>query len=220
MIGSIDKYCERISPDLWAEPFNIVSNLAYVIAGIFLVKLYRSTLSQHGWKYWDILVLIALIMCIGLGSSVWHIYATGWALYADAIPILLFINVYIISCLYRVVNSSILVIGALFLFYHLLNYSLQNYFDKDFLNGSIFYLPTGLFLLGISLFLLNKASIVGQKMLLASFIFIIALFFRTIDLDVCHTFSFGTHFIWHIISGYMMYLLVKILIFDKSEKII
>ena len=208
MFEYIDKYCERTSPELWGEPFNIVSNLAYFIAAILILRLYQ----QQDVKAWDVQTLILLMMAIACGSSLWHITAKNWALYTDAIPILIFINLYFICYLYRAIKLSYLMIGVIFLFYHLVNYNVQLYFDKDTLNGSLFYLPTGLFLLGMSLMLFYKNRTLSYQMFFACFIFCAAIIFRTLDLQLCHTLFMGTHFIWHILSAYMMYLLLKLLI--------
>lgn len=218
MFEYIDKYCERISPDLWGEPFNIISNLAYIVASVFLIRLYQRSVSKNGWKNWDIQGLILLLILIGTGSSLWHISANSWALYADVIPILLFINLYLLSCLYRVLGYSVLLTAEIFLFYHLVNYNVQTYFEKDLLNGSIFYLPTWLLLFGIGLLLWRKQTETSKQILSACLIFALALFIRTIDLDLCHIFPVGTHFIWHILSAYMMYLLMRVLILPLPLK--
>jgi len=219
MFEEMYKYCERVSPEAWGEPINIVSNLAYLTVSILLVRLYqqqRNVVQRHDW---DIRALIGLLFVIGLGSSLWHIYATNWALYFDAIPILTFINIYVLSCLYRIAGCSTTVTGILFLVYHVFNYGLQAIFEKDFLNGSIFYLPTWIFLVGITLFLKRNNVAVSRQYWWISVIFAIALFFRTVDFSVCDSFSVGTHFIWHIMSAYMMYLLVRILIVDSSRRV-
>lgn len=215
MFEDIDKYCERLSTELWGEPLNIVSNLAFLVAGYVLLRLYRSRLNDQGLKNWDIQGLIFLLLIIGIGSSVWHIYAKRWSLYIDVIPILLFINIAILSCLYRVVRCTISLTAGVFLLYQLFNYSLQSMLDKDFLNGSIFYLPTWLLLVGISLYLKRSDSEHSQQFFTICIIFTAALIFRTIDLGVCTVFPVGTHFIWHIMSAYMMYLIVRILIVNN-----
>jgi len=215
MFEDIDKYCERISPALWSEPLNIVSNFAFLIAGFILVRLYQSRLNDQKRKDWDIQGLIVLLFIIGIGSSLWHIYAKNWSLYTDVIPILLFINIGMISCLYRVVGCSFSLTAGMFLFYQLFNYSLQSIFEKDFLNGSIFYLPTWLLLIGISVVLKRRNNEYSQQFIGIFFVFTLALLFRTIDLGICSVVPTGTHFIWHILSAYMMYLLVRILILNN-----
>ena len=215
MFEDIDKYCERISPDLWSEPLNIASNLAFLISGLLLIRLYHSRLNEQQRKDWDIQGLIVLLFIIGIGSSLWHIYAKSWSLYTDVIPILLFINIGIISCLYRVVGCSLSLTIGLFLFYQLFNFSLQSIFERDFLNGSIFYLPTWLLLIGISVVLKRSNNEYSQQFLGIMFVFTFALLFRTIDLGICSVVPIGTHFIWHMMSAYMMYLLVRILILNS-----
>jgi len=217
MFEDIDKYCERLTPALWGEPVNIASNFAFLIAGFILLRLYRRRINVRVGKDWDIQALIVLLFIIGAGSSLWHIYAKSWSLYSDVIPILLFINIGILSCLYRLVRCSFSLTAGIFLLYQLFNYSLQSAFDENFLNGSIFYLPTWLLLIGMSLFLRRGDIALSQQFLGICVIFTFSLVFRTIDLGVCNSIPIGTHFIWHIMSAYMMYLLVRILIMNTYQ---
>lgn len=212
MLEYMDMYCERLSPGLWGEPFNVVSNFAYLFAAILLLRMYRNAETTRSNSAWDIQGLILLLFLISIGSGLWHIYAKKWSLYADIIPILLFINLYILSCLVRVLRCSVTVTVVLFLAYHAFNFLLQNIFAKDFLNGSIFYLPTWLYLIGIGVIVLRRNKTLGQQYLWISGIFALALFFRTIDLGACSEVVIGTHFLWHIITAFMMYQLTAVLI--------
>ena len=82
----IDIYCERVGPGLWAEPVNALTNLAFILAALASWRLAR----QHGRLRVDIVLLIALVAAIGIGSSLFHTFANRWSAAADVIPILLF----------------------------------------------------------------------------------------------------------------------------------
>ena len=82
----IDIYCERIGPGLWAEPLNALTNLAFFAAA---------------WGSWRFIqhdthrspgigVLVIFIVSIGIGSTLFHTFATTWARFLDVLPILLF----------------------------------------------------------------------------------------------------------------------------------
>ncbi|CAN0575733.1 unnamed protein product, partial [Laminaria digitata] len=89
----IDIYCERLGPGLLAEPVNAVTNLAFIVAAYFLVRmiLRADPVVRRDAGIW---ALIALVLAIGIGSSLFHTFATRWALLTDVIPIAIFILVY------------------------------------------------------------------------------------------------------------------------------
>ena len=81
----VDGYCERLDPGLWAEPLNAVTNLAFLIAAFAAWRLVR----HDGLPLAKLLVLILTL--IGIGSGLFHTFATIWASLADTLPILAFI---------------------------------------------------------------------------------------------------------------------------------
>src|SRR5579871_1798712 len=79
-------YCERTGSGLFDEPVNAVTNAAFFIAawGAWSLARRRNVLSAELW------LLIALSVAVGVGSTLWHTFATPWARPLDVIPILLF----------------------------------------------------------------------------------------------------------------------------------
>ena len=71
----IDLYCERVGPEMLAEPFNAFSNGAFFVTAWLLWRRMR----QHDAWSSGALPLITLIVAIGIGSSLFHTYAQGWA---------------------------------------------------------------------------------------------------------------------------------------------
>ena len=49
-------------------------------------------------------------------------------------------------------------------------------------------------------------------LLVALAVFSLALVFRTVDSMICPYFQIGTHFLWHILNGVLVYLSVRALI--------
>ena len=74
---AIDAYCERSDPSFWAEPVNAVTNLAFVLAGLW------------AWRRTSGLgrVLSVVLMAIGVGSFLFHTVAEAWSGLADVLPI-------------------------------------------------------------------------------------------------------------------------------------
>ena len=77
--SKVYSYCERgFDPAFWAEPFNAVSNGAFILAGLAAaVMLARSPRSDRALFEW---ILILLVLLIGTGSFMFHTYATIWSI--------------------------------------------------------------------------------------------------------------------------------------------
>lgn len=134
-------YCERIDASFWAEPVNALTNLAFVIAAVVIANaLVRD--GQAVRKAWDLWLLAGLIAAIGVGSFLWHTLATPWSGLADVIPILLFINVYLVSFLARIVKPEAWSVAAGFVAFQIFNMIVLQAIPPGALNGSLFYVPT------------------------------------------------------------------------------
>src|SRR3546814_1971004 len=92
----IDLYCERVGPGLWAEPLNLVTNLAFILAGVLLVVALRRA-EPAVRRDPAIIGLAVLVLVVGIGSGLFHSFATRWAALAAVIPIALFILFYLRS---------------------------------------------------------------------------------------------------------------------------
>jgi hypothetical protein len=68
----IDVYCERIGPGLLAEPLNAVTNASFLIAA-WAAWLLASRLGRLSPEVWG---LLALSVAVGIGSGIWHSFAT------------------------------------------------------------------------------------------------------------------------------------------------
>jgi len=215
----LDHYCERMAPGLWQEPFNLLSNLAFPVAAYLIYYHWRRVQPTTRATHWDISLLIGLCITIGVGSGLWHLLATRWALWADRIPILLFINVYLLSFLYRVFKLPIAMIIFLYILYHTFNSIVQIISSPFTLNGSLFYVPTFVFLLGITFRLYARHTNIYLTYAYATGVFFIALIFRTIDLRICNDFPVGSHFIWHILIAITVYILMIGLLKNSQSRV-
>jgi hypothetical protein len=212
----LDHYCERVAPGLWNEPFNLLSNLAFIVAAIFVWHALTQQRDHITGPIWDLGLLTGLLFAIGIGSGLWHLLANRWSLLADTIPILLFINLYLLSCLFRLFSLCTIAILSIFIFYHVVNFAIQSALPADFLNGSIFYLPTWIFLTGITIAAWKQETVAYRYYIFACMVFTISLVFRTVDQSVCTTLPVGTHFIWHLLNATTLYLLMRGLIYNAA----
>lgn len=210
----IDIYCERTGPEFWAEPINALTNLSFLVAAVFLGITARkfNCLNMH------MFVLIALVAGIGLGSFLFHTKAVFWAMMSDIIPIMLF-QIYFLYVYSRWVLSlgraQAVILPAIFI---LLTAGV-GFIPGDKLNGSLGYAPSLILLIVVGAYHLKKGYAGGRYFLAAACIFPMSLFFRTVDEMFCPAFSLGTHFMWHILNGLVLFLLVFSLIQYQKERI-
>ena len=82
----ISLYCERTAPGLWAEPFNVISNIGFAIAAWAIWQLRRDVSAPLPL----VRFFTALTFTIAIGSALFHMLATPWARVLDEGPIVLF----------------------------------------------------------------------------------------------------------------------------------
>ena len=212
-------YCERAGDaGLWAEPLNFITNASFIVFG-FLAWRFLGTQPKHHWReVGDLWALAFSMFLIGLGSALWHSWAApGWTVIVDTVPIYLFINIYIFSLYRRIAQwrwRSIIILWAAFMAFTTL---LQRALPMETLNGSLMYLPTLGFMIASGLyFMAAQKRLAGKSMLLLSGLFALSLTFRTVDTMLCSLIPIGTHFIWHILNGLLLYKLLMLLTARKT----
>jgi hypothetical protein len=80
------------------------------------------------------------------------------------------------------------------------------------LNGSEQYAPALIALLVFSFVTWRRRHPVWRWIWAATGVFCLSLVFRTIDLRVCESFPIGSHFMWHLLNGLMVGLLLQLLL--------
>ena len=201
----IDGYCERMGPEFWAEPWNAVTNAAFIIAAIvvLLAAIRRDRLD--GPVIW----LIALIGLIGIGSFLFHTYATVWAVLMDTTPIMLFILSFFTISMNRFGGygwgrSLLLTLGFIVALVAVSWVLRQVLFDL--IGGTVSYVPAWLGLLGVGFWLKARAHPAGNWLLGVAMVFAASMLFRALDSHehLCESFPIGTHILWHILNGVVL----------------
>jgi hypothetical protein len=60
----------------------------------------------------------------------------------------------------------------------------------------------------------GERAVARFTLLVAAGVYVGALFFRTIDNEVCGALPIGTHFLWHLLIGLVTYLAMRALILN------
>ena len=209
----MDAYCERVGMGLLAEPLNAVSNFSFLLAALAAWVLAGRT----GALSAGIRALIAMAASVGLGSILWHTYPTMPTLILDIVPILIFLVWFIWLYTRNVVGMRppfAVASVAVFL--------LATFLAIPFagvLHGALVYTPGLMVALVLGVFHAGERSVERFNLLAAAGIYLAALFFRTIDNEVCFVLPVGTHFLWHLLIGLVTYLAMRSLILGTRTRV-
>lgn len=217
-------YCERgQNAAFWAEPLNAISNAAFILAALAAAYEFRSVPKESRSPF--ALALIALTFVIGIGSFLFHTYATRWASLADTIPIALFMLTYLAFVLRRFMGLNWLLVAlGLVGFFFAFRYAgaMQCSYGELLpitaragarcLNGSVTYVPAFLALLLSAIVLAFHPA--GRLIGLAAVVFLCSMTLRTLDIELCELSRIGghlrgSHFMWHVLNGVTLYLLLR-----------
>ncbi len=207
-------YCERGGdPSLWAEPFNAVSNVGFLIAGAILFSRAKGDVAARA--------LSAIVFVIGIGSFLFHTLATRAAMVADVLPIQIFIAAYFFVAMRRLIGLSVLsAAAAMIAFVAVVGIGPRLVDAPQPLLSIGGYIGGLAGMVGLALWLGlsgGENSRTGGKMAAIAGLFAVALAFRTIDGRICELFPIGCHFVWHLLNAVVLYALVALLLPQRRE---
>lgn len=224
----IYRYCERgVDAAFWAEPFNALSNVAFVLvavaAAVHLAR--RPGIAGHPDHRPAEWALVGLVFAIGVGSFLFHTMATRWASVADTAPIGLFMLGYFGYALRRLVGLGWLpVLLGVAGFVLALRYAanipcvpgllpITRAGGHPCFNGSLGYIPALAALAAVGVALALERHPAAPFVLAAGAVFLVSLTFRTLDFEVCALTRVlgrarGTHALWHLLNAATLYLLL------------
>ena len=198
----VNAYCERMGPGLWSEPANAVTNVAFMAAALWLWP------NASGIER----VLCAILFAIGIGSGLFHTYATRWAALTDTLPILLYILTYIYAANRRFWGWPVwaAALGVLAFF----PYATATGWIFDRLPGfavSSFYWPVPLLIAAYGVLLRHRLPGVSSGLLVGAGVLCLSLLARSLDMALCDWWPVGTHFAWHLLNAAMLGWMITVL---------
>ena len=217
------RYCERgAEAAFWAEPLNALSNAAFLLAAIAAGR-ELARWPTGGRRTFEAL-LVLLVAVIGIGSFLFHTLATRWAMYADVIPIGLFMLAYWGYTLraYLRLNWLGVAVGMV-AFVLALRLAGQITCRPGLfadpaatgpcLNGTVGYVPAFLAMAGIGALLALDRHPAWRWVATAAAVFLVSMTLRTVDQEICgftHVWGRqrGTHVFWHLLNATTLYLLL------------
>ncbi|MBI3229667.1 MAG: ceramidase domain-containing protein [Burkholderiales bacterium] len=196
------QYCEAAIAFNRFEPWNAWSNVGFIVAAFIALIFARRVGAASPTVY----VLGGFAFAIGAGSFAWHATHRPWAEFADVIPILGFVLIFLFHALRMlgrtrtqswcgcgVMLGSIVAIGLRW---------------PTALNGSFAYVPV---LIGLGvLAALNRIATVRRQLLGAVLAFAVSLSMRTLDPVVCSHFAHGSHWLWHLLNSVVIFIALRV----------
>lgn len=195
--AAVNGYCERLGPGLWAEPWNAVTNLAFLLVA---AALWRPAGAAPGGR-----ALCLVLALIGVGSGLFHTVAQRWAGLADVLPILGFILLYL-----WLVNRELLgwplwgCIAATVVFFPWAAASGRAVAQVPGLAGAAGYAGVPLLIAGYALALAGRSPRLARDFAVGAALLVVSLAFRTLDAPLCPAWPRGTHFLWHLLNAAML----------------
>lgn len=214
----IDLHCERVADGLFQEPLNTLSNFLFFVAAYFLFKQLKKS-ERHDVKLGFLKFLTFMTVIIGIGSIVFHMSARMWGSVVDVLPIAIFA----IVLMYKFARipfglNRLESVFALFVF-AMINISFKINVVKA-PDGYVSLIPSAVVLCLLSLYMLHTKNSSAKVFLKATAIATIAILCRTVDTmmndyGTCHYFPIGTHFLWHSLMAWFIFILIEELITRK-----
>lgn len=210
----VDIYCERLAPGFWGEPVNALTNLSFIVAALIAARTAR--VRQADATAWALIVMGGLI---GVGSFLFHTFANRWSELADTVPIWAFVVAYVAAISQKMSGRRpqplpVVAVGTLFA--GVLAWAATGEgadpaeAAADPFNGSLQYLPAVIAMAVFGAIMFRRGHPQRWWLAGAGLTFAASLTFRTLDRDICASFPLGTHFLWHLLNGVMIGLLLQL----------
>jgi len=200
----VDGYCERLDPSFWAEPVNALTNLAFLAAAALMWGRASGLPLAR--------MLVAVLAAIGLGSFLFHSFATVWAGVADVLPIGVFVALYIFAACRDFIGlrDGWAFVGALALFGLVVGIAAVLSAAAPALGANASYIAVDLMILGVGIALLARDRRLGLGLIGGAALLAVSITARMLDMVLCDIWPVGTHFLWHMINAAMLAWMIEV----------
>ena len=191
LIGEASRWCERVSGGLFREPLNTLSNLGFMVAGLYMFWVICNDKQDSTNPFIGItpisVLYASVVIYLGPGSMLMHGTNTEWGGWADNLSMIMFI---ILPWLYNIYSMSSWTSKQLLSIYIsiVIIYSIWRWFTDWGLgiNFNLFGVSIGLWAISETLYRFWSPSF----RFLSGFVgFIVLLLFGTLPNEVFNNFS-------------------------------
>lgn len=205
----------QITDNLIVEPWNSLSSLLIAAPAFYFLWKIRKQPKAYAF----LLAAIPFLMLNGIGSTLFHgLRSSRIFLIMDFFPALiltLMITVYFWSKALPKWWMGFIAVTPVFL----MRFGVIDLWPgQGGINAS--YMISGIAFLAPLFLIMRKYQYrKAANIILGSFCFIAAIWFRQVDQDFTHIIPWGTHFLWHTFSGIGAYFLADYLYFMRTEEL-
>lgn len=196
-LAEVDGYCERLGPGFWGEPVNAVTNLAFVLVAAVMAWRLRGTGLRKAWG------MVALLAMIGLGSAVFHTFATVWAGVADVVPIVGFVLLYLYAA-----NRDFWQVPRVWAGLGVVAFvpfaAVLTPLFAPLIGGSAAYAPLPVVIALYAWGLRRRAPATARGLATGAGLLAVSIMLRALDMAICAHLPLGTHFAWHLLNALML----------------
>jgi hypothetical protein len=155
---------------------------------------------------------------IGVGSFLFHSFATRWAAAADSIPILVFILVYLFLAVRNYLLLPIWASVVTTVMFVPVSIAVGS-ITAPVLGSSSGYASALLAIFIVGYLMLKRDRRIAHGLLITAGVFLVSIGFRMADGRACVTIPVGTHFIWHMLNAVVLYRLSVIFLKQQERAI-
>ncbi len=196
-------YAETDLTILFSEPWNAVSSLAIVLPAVYWAIYLRGNYRKFSFIFY----CIPLLILGGLGSTLFHAFrASEYLLWLDVFPTALLTFSVGVYFWFKVIPSWWGTVGIVVPF-TMLRFAIHEILPEE-LATNVSYFIAGTIIFFPLIFYMFKTGFEKSSYIILSVLFLIlSLAFREMDFRVVHLLPMGSHFLWHIFSGFGAYYL-------------
>lgn len=197
-IDAIGNYCGRFDAGWLGEPQNSFTNASFLVAAAIAFAMWR----RAGARDWPALVLIAMAAAVGVGSFIFHSHPTHATLPIDLIPIQVFTLCVVAFGARRWIAAGWLLTAFIVVLFGAANVAWGR-IAHGVLGGGGHHLfaLAAIAICGAWLVRRPPTRRSGRFLLVASGTYAVAIAVRAFDIPICGSFPLGLHWLWHLIQG-------------------
>ncbi len=208
-------YAETDLTSFISEPWNALSSLAIALPSLYWAFRLRWNFRDYGFLYF----LMPLLFLGGVGSTLYHAFRSSrLLLLMDVVPtaiVTFSVGVYfwakVLPRKWQVVS---VIVPITFL-----RFAIFEYFDVQFAINLSYFITGSLIFSPVLIYLFKNNRRHVFPIILSGLFLSVSLLFRRMDFYAAEFISIGSHFLWHIFSGFGAFYLAKYLYLIRKDEL-
>ena len=208
-------YAETDLSQFIAEPWNALSSLAIALPSVYWAIRLRGNIRAYGFLYF----LMPLLFLGGIGSTLYHAFRTSrWLLLMDVLPtaiVTLSVGIYF----WNKVLPRKWQVASVVLPITMLRFAIYQFIDGQLAVNLSYFITGTLIFFPVLLYLAQNNWKYAFPITLSVFYLSVSLIFRRIDYSAAEFIAMGSHFLWHIFSGFGAFYIAKYLYLIRKDEL-